>query len=212
VLAVEGSAILKHQGGSDAQPVTTSSRLPAGDSIRTTKEAQVRVMLVPGMLVALGGGCELQIEQLWIAKDGNAMVNSMRARNGRIRLMRGVLDGTLEQSDIPHVDLIVATTWGEIIARSGSSFRVEATPEHARILCVRGQLQLQAAHHPGTALDPGFLEDWPNLIGAAKAADSEAKAQEDLVAALEQERLLLLLENGERFAPAPWRRAIPKKP
>jgi hypothetical protein len=206
VLAVEGSAILKHRRGNDAQPLTTTSRLSAGDSIRTTKDAQVRVLLVPGMLVALGSDCELQIEQLRIAKDGDAMVDPMLARNGRIRLMRGVLDGTVEQSDIPRVDLIVATLLGEIVARSGSSFRVEAVQEHARILCVRGQLQLHAAHHLTTALDPGFFEDWPGLVGAPKAADSEAKAQEDLVEALEQEHLLLLLENRERFAPAPWRR------
>jgi len=211
VLSVEGLAKLNHQSKSP-QSITTRSRLSVGDSIQTGDQAQLQSLLVPGMSIALGPNSELQIEQLRMGKDGNAMVNSIRLRTARLRLMRGVVDATVETSDVPQVDLTVETALGIVVAHAGSLLRIETTQEHARILCVRGRLQLQAARYPATVLEPGFFEDWRGLIGGPRPADSEAKAQGDLVETLENEHMLLSLENSKRFAPVPWRRQTPQNP
>jgi len=164
------------------------------------------------MLIALGPNSELQIEQLRMAKDGNAMVNPIRLRTARLRLIRGVVDATVETSDVPDVDLTIVTASGIIVARAGSLLRIEAALQNTRVLCIRGKLQLQNTHHHTRMLDPGFFEDWSGLIGAPRPADSEAKAQRDVVDALENEHVLLTLENGKRFAPVPWRRETPQNP
>jgi len=211
VLSVEGLAKLNHQSKSP-RSIATSSRLSVGDSIETGDQAQLQSLLLPGMSIALGPNSELQIEQLRMGKDGNAMVNPIRLRTARLQLIRGVVDATVETSDVPKVDLTIVTASGIIVARAGSLLRIEAAMQNTRILCIRGKLQLQAAHHDTEMLDPGFFEDWPTSIGAPRPADSEAKAQGDLVEALENEHMLLSLENDERFAPVPWRRQTSHRP
>jgi predicted RNase H-like HicB family nuclease len=73
-------------------------------------------------------------------------------------------------------------------------------------------LQSRVGARSAIILEAGFFEEWPQMEGTATRADSEAKAQGDLVEALENEHTLLSLENDERFAPVPWRRQTSHRP
>lgn len=212
VLSLDGPVSVRHARNSRVESIQTHSRLSVGDLIKVSGAGQACLQILPGILGSVKANSELQIEELRVDKDGNAMVNAMLMRKARLRLRQGILDAVVEKKDAAGATLIVDTPFGVVSATGECVCRITVTNQRARIVSVRGQLQLQATDHVATALDPGFFEDWPNLIGGPKAADSEVEAQEDLVEALGQERLLLLFENRARFAPRPWRRGVAKKP
>jgi hypothetical protein len=197
---------MKRTGKEDRQPVTSGSQFSKGDVIEIDGNARLRLSLLPGLLAEVAGNSELQIEQVRIAKDGNAMFNAMRAREARLRLMHGSLTAIVEKSSQAAGTLTIDTPFGIVTVMNGSLCKIDVSDKDARIICLRGHVQMQAKDGNGTALEAGFFEDWPAGAGVAKAADEDAQVQGDVVAGFNSRRELLSLEKRESFAPVPWRR------
>jgi hypothetical protein len=210
VFSVDGTATRKAENR-EPQAITVRSQLSTGDVIETETSARLRLSFLPGLLAEIGENSQAQIEMVRVAKDGNAMMDAMRAREVRLRITRGSLVAIVENNREGIGTFIVDTPFGVVTAMVGTLLKIDVFDQRARIICLRGNLQLQAAGGSRTILEPGFFEDWPSGIGVTRAADEDGKAQGDVVAAFDSQRELLALEKRERFAPAPWRR-IPEKP
>ena len=209
---MDGIATKKIDSRDRRQPIEAGSQLSTGDVVDTETAARVRVSLLPGLLADIGESSELHIEQIRVAKDGNAMMDAMRAREVRLRLVRGSLTAVVEKNNQAIGTLTVDTPFGIVTAMAGTLCRIEVSDQRARIICLRGNLQMQARGGSGAMLETGFFEDWPSAIAAPRAVDEDAQVQAEVVAAFDIQSELLSLENRARFAPAPWRRTIPEKP
>ena len=212
VLSAEGSAMVERDGGGTSQSVAIGSQLSVSDVIETGEDGRLRLRLLPGLLAALGNNSQLQIEELRVAKDGNAMVDAMLLRKAQLRLSRGLLDAVVQKADAASATLIVDTPFGLVNASGGCVCRITVADQRARILCVRGTLQIQASNGSPTVVDAGFFVDWPAPADAVLAADSNGEVQSDVVGALDKVQELLTLQSREVFSPAPWRRPNTKKP
>jgi hypothetical protein len=210
VFSVDGTATRKAENRA-RQAITAGSQLSTGDVVETENSARLRLSLLPGLLAEIGENSELQIEKIRVAKDGNAMMDAMRAREVHLRIVRGSLVAVVENNRQGIGTFSVDTPFGVMTAMAGTLLKIDVSDQRGRIICLRGSLQMQAAGGGQTILEAGFFADWPSGGGIAKAADEDVEAQSDVVAAFESQRELLALENRTRFAPAPWRR-IPEKP
>lgn len=212
VLSLDGPASVTHARNGRTDPIESHSRLSVGDLVKVSDQGHVRLQILPGILSAVKANSELQIEELRVAKDGNAMVNAMLVRKARLRLGHGLLDAVVEKKDATGATLIVDTSFGVVNAAGECVCRITVTDQRARILCLRGTLQVQPPNGPVSSLEAGFYGDWPADAEVAKRADANGEVQSDVVATLESMRELLVLQAREVFAPAPWRRTVTEKP
>ena len=156
VFSVEGNVTAEHENSSASTAVNRTTRLATGDKIRTAENATLRVSFLPGILGQVESRSELRLLKLIVAKDGNAMTNAMRLREVRLQLVSGLLNAVVQESDAVGGTLIVDTPFGMVTAPAGSVFRIEAGDKRARILCVHGKLQLQAAGLEQSCSRPDF--------------------------------------------------------
>jgi hypothetical protein len=176
--------------------------LHVGDRLKTNAAASIDFAAVPGTLVHLSDNSELLIENLSIAKDGNLMVDAMKSRDVRLRLIRGILSIVVGDAGRNSHTAIVTPT-GHFFARPGSTFRLEVTDGKTRATCARGKVAFQPKESgPGVGIGDGYFQEWPATdTGPRLAAESGAQAQAEVAQLLEVERNLLSLEERERAKP-----------
>ena len=213
VLSVDGTASVTHARDGQNEPVRVNARLAKDDLIRTSRDGQVSLQILPGILTRLMADSELKIETLRIAKDGNAMVNAMLVRDARLQLNRGMMDGVVEKKDAGGATLIIATAVSQIEAPGECVFRITVSDQKARVICLRGTMHVQATEGSDNSIEAGYYRDLPGNADPPKRADENGEVQNDVVAALESMQALLDLQTRAILQLAPWRRqSVTEKP
>src|SRR5262245_15231444 len=84
VFYVNGKVVFGDAERNDFQPVTSKSKVRAGDTVRTSDGASINLALVPGVFVQLPENSEIKIEELSLTKDGNETADGLLDRRASI--------------------------------------------------------------------------------------------------------------------------------
>lgn len=212
VMSVAGEVSVTHAQSGRMEPVQVRSRLAVGDSIKSTGEGRLALQIIPGILSGVNENSEWTIEELQVAKDGNAMTNAMLLRKARLRLVRGVMDAVVQKKDPAGATLTVDTSFGIVDGPGESVFRITVSDRSARVVCIRGTIRVQRVGRAPTLLEAGLYCDWGGDSEAAKPVEEDGEVQSDVLASLERMQELLVLQNQEILRPVPWRQFVTKKP
>jgi ferric-dicitrate binding protein FerR (iron transport regulator) len=200
VLALEGSATVVHQGS--AAPVARLSLLAVGDHLRTEPGGKATISLVPGARIVLNEDSELQVEQLQIHKLGGSVSHAVRARNARIRVLRGsICASVVHRSVQPHIRLYVATPAGTFEASPGSIFYLRVTETATHVACAGGTVTLiENAAHNAETLEADYVREWEKekAAGLPMQAVRDANSREEVQKALAAGRESQELERSRR--------------
>ena len=114
----------------------------------------------------------------------------MRARHAAVRLLAG-------HAFVSHVwgeassGFTVVTPHGELVTNSNSLYCLESDEHKTRVTCVTGTVRFQPSDGSAAmAIRAGFLAEWPSPTPGVIAAETDARAQEDLQETLDAERNL----------------------
>ena len=206
VFSVDGTASVTHAGNGRTEPIQVHSHLSVGDLVKTSMGGKLRLQVVPGILSEIKADSESEIEALQVTKDGNAMVNAMLLRKAWLRFTRGTMDTVVEKKDAAGATLTVDTPLGAVNARGECAFRITINDGKARVLCLRGTMQVQPGRSGSGSLQAGFYRDLARGADATKRADEDDEMQNEVVATLHSMEELLSLQSHKILEPAPWRR------
>jgi hypothetical protein len=183
VLSVHGEAAYSSGATTDFRQLDLHSMLDYGTTIRTSKDAGVDLMLLPGILVRLSEGSEITLRELRLSKDGNRPDGGMRQRLAHIELKGGKLDCYFEQPDGATGQFIVSTFRATIVAEPGCILRIEQAPSKTRVTCAVGKVHVSELSHPTSVIGQGFFQEWPATQPGPVAVTNDANAQVDLTEA-----------------------------
>lgn len=191
VFFVKGNVVFGNAEGNDFRPVTSKSKIRAGDTVRASDGASIDLGLMPGAFVQLSGNSEIKIEDLRLTKDGNETAGGVLDRHAAIRLNRGRVVSLFSHSDRSASEFIVAT--GQVTLRPDSDclFAVSTDGATSRVVCGRGELSVPAADRPPVTIVAGYFSQWPTAAKEPVAAISDASAQMDVKTALDVELELM---------------------
>jgi FecR protein len=198
VFFVRGKVVFGNAERNDLQPVTSKSKIHAGDIVRTSDGASINLALIPGAFVQLSGNCEIKIEDLRLTKDGNETTGGMLDRRAWIRLNRGRIVSLFSQSDKNASEFSVTT--GQVMLRPDSDclFSVWTDGTTSRVTCGRGEVRTSADAQPPVKIAAGYFSQWPTASKEPIAATADARAQMDIKTALDVEPELLDQAAGWR--------------
>jgi hypothetical protein len=198
VFFVRGKVVFGNAERNDLQPVTSKSKIHAGDIVRTSDGASINLALIPGAFVQLSGNSEIKIEDLRLTKDGNETTGGMLDRRAWIRLNRGRIVSLFSQSDKNASEFSVTT--GQVMLRPDSDclFSVWTDGTTSRVTCGRGEVRTSADAQPPVKIAAGYFSQWPTASKEPIAATADARAQMDIKTALDVEPELLDQAAGWR--------------
>jgi len=191
VFFVKGNVIFGNAERNVFRPVTSKSKIHAGDTVRTSDGASINLALMPGAFVQLSGNSEIKIEDLRLTKDGNETAGGVLDRRASIRLNRGRIVSLFSHSDRSASEFSVAT--GQVTLRPDSDclFSVWTNGAMSRVTCGRGEVSAPADAHPSLKIVGGYFSQWPTTAEEPVAAITDAGAQMDVKTALDVELELL---------------------
>src|SRR5215475_8938529 len=148
VFFVKGNVVFGNAEQNNFQPVTSKSKIRAGDTVRTSDGASINLALMPGAFVQLSGNSEITIEDLRLTKDGNETAGGVLDRRASIRLNRGRIVSLFSHSDRSTSEFSVTT--GQVILRPDSDclFSVWTDGTTSRVTCGRGEVSAPADAQP----------------------------------------------------------------
>jgi hypothetical protein len=198
VFFVRGKVVFGNAERNDLQPVTSKSKIHAGDIVRTLDGASINLALIPGAFVQLSGNSEIKIEDLRLTKDGNETTGGMLDRRAWIRLNRGRIVSLFSQSDKNASEFRVTT--GQVTLRPDSDclFSVWTDGTTTRATCGRGEVSASADAQPPVKIAAGYFSQWPTASKEPITATADARAQMDIKTALDVEPELLDQAAGWR--------------
>jgi hypothetical protein len=198
VFFVRGNVVFGNAKRNDFQPVTSKSKIHAGDTVRTSDGTSINLGLIPGAFVQLSGNSEIKIEDLRLTKDGNETAGGMLDRRAWIRLNRGRIVSLFSQSDKNASEFAVTT--GQVTLRPDSDclFSVWTDGTTTRATCGRGEVGASAGAQPSVKIAAGYFSQWPTASKEPIAAIADASAQMDIKTALDVEPELLDQAAGWR--------------
>jgi FecR protein len=198
VFFVRGNVVFGNAERNDFQPVTSKSKIHAGDTVRTSDGTSINLGLIPGAFVQLSGNSEIKIEDLKLTKDGNETAGGMLDRRAWIRLNRGRIVSLFSQSDKNASEF--AVTAGQVTLRPDSDclFSVWTDGTTTRATCGRGEVGASADAQPSMKIAAGYFSQWPTASKEPIAAIADASAQMDIKTALDVEPELLDQAAGWR--------------
>ena len=198
VFFVRGKVVFGNAERNDLQPVTSKSKIHAGDIVRTSDGASINLALIPGAFVQLSGNSEIKIEDLRLTKDGNETSGGMLDRRAWIRLNRGRIVSLFSQSDKNASEFSVTT--GQVMLKPDADclFSVWTDGTTSRVTCGRGEVRTSADAQPPVKIAAGYFSQWPTASKEPIAATANAGAQLDIKTALEVEPELLDQAAGWR--------------
>ena len=198
VFFVRGNVVFGNAERNDFQPVTSKSKIHAGDTVRTSDGTSINLGLIPGAFVQLSGNSEIKIEDLRLTKDGNETAGGMLDRRAWIRLNRGRSVSLFSQSDKNASEF--AVTAGQVTLRPDSDclFSVWTDGTTTRATCGRGEVGASADAQPSVKIAAGYFSQWPTASKEPIAAIADASAQMDIKTALDVEPELLDQAAGWR--------------
>ena len=193
ILSLRGHIVYSSKEGGSFEPISSETKLGAGSTLRTPTDGAVNIALIPGALTQISGNSELKIEELELTKDGNETGDAIRDHIARVELRRGgmvvLFDG--------FARFTIQTPQATITVLPGCLFRLDVDGSHTRLTCVRGKIYAAAKSGPISAVEAGYVCEWPTDHGPAPAADA-AQGQIDTTATIQVGRELRDLETGRR--------------
>ena len=188
---VRGNVVFGNAERDDFQPVTSKSKIHAGDTVRTSDAASINLALIPGAFVQLSENSEIKIEDLTLTKDGNETAGGVLDRRASIRLNRGKIVGLFSHSDTSASEFNVTT--GQVTLRPDSDclFSLWTDGITSRVTCGRGEVRTSAEAQAPVKIVAGYFSRWPTASKEPNAATVDASAQMDIKTALDVEPELL---------------------
>src|SRR5215469_9534205 len=161
VFFVRGKVVFGNAERNDFQPVSSRSKVHAGDTVRTSDTASINLALIPGAFVQLSGSSEAKIEDLRLTKDGNETAGGVLDRRAAIRLNRGRIVSLYSHSDTSGSEFSVTT--GQVTLRPDSDclFSVWTDGRKSRVTCGRGEVSASAGAQPEVKIVAGYFSQWP---------------------------------------------------
>jgi ferric-dicitrate binding protein FerR (iron transport regulator) len=191
VFFVRGNVVFGNAERNDFQPVTSKSKIRAGDTVRTSDGASINLALMPGAFVQLSGNSEIKIQDLRLTKDGNETAGGMLDRRASVRLDRGRIVSLFSRSDTSVSEFSVTTGQVTLKPDSDCLFSVWTDGTTSRVTCGRGEVRTSADAQPPVKITAGYFFQWPTASKEPNAATADASAQMDIKTALDVEPELL---------------------
>ena len=192
VLSVHGQVVYGSKEN-DLHAVNPDSTFGAGCLIRTAADAEIDLILVPGVSVRVAPNSELKMEELKLVKDGNETEGGMRSRTARIRLNRGGLTAYFEYSEGARGQLTIVTERVTVDAKPDCLFRLQSDHTRTRLISVLGTVYSSRGDGQSSAIKQGFFREWPaenpEPIPAADEPRAQVEISEGLKAGQELRRL-----------------------
>ena len=188
---VNGKVVFGNAERNQFQPVTPTSKIQDGDTVRTSEGAAINLSLVPGAFVQLSGNSEIRIEELRLTKNGNETAGGMLARRARIRLNRGKVSILFSRPERSTSYLAVTTNQSTVTPDSDCLFSVWTDGTITRVTCGRGEVIASGNRQSTVKIAAGYFHQWPTASKEPIAAASDAGAQMDIRTSLEAEKELL---------------------
>jgi hypothetical protein len=166
-------------------------KISSGTSLQTGGGGHADLMLLPNMLLRLGGNGDLRVANLKFSVDGNETAGGVRERAAAVALVRGGVIARAEQHGYNTAELVFQTARARIRAEASALFEIAEQPDATSATCVRGHLEITrpSADHVSTVL-PGEIMLIDNAgsrhltLDATKRQEAEArcsKAEASLV-------------------------------
>jgi len=148
--------------------------IPSRSVVSTSLAGSAALMLLPNMLLRLGGSAEMEIDALTFAVDGNETDGGVRQRAATVQLRRGHIVARVEQHGYNNASLTLRTQRAEMRSDAGALFEITEDSVATIATCVRGHLDMFpfGADHVSTI--------WP---GETMRVDSAGSHHEPLTAA-----------------------------
>ncbi|PYL11995.1 MAG: hypothetical protein DMF48_04045 [Verrucomicrobia bacterium] len=191
VFFATGNVVFGNAERNDLQPVTSKSKIHAGDTVRTSNGASINLALIPGAFVQLSGNSEIKIQDLRLTKDGNETAGGVLARRASVRLNRGRIVSLFSQGDKNASEFSVTTGQVTLSPDSDCLFAVWTNGTTSRVTCGRGELNASTDAQPPVEIAAGYFSQWPTASKEPNAATADASAQMDIKTALDVEPELL---------------------
>jgi ferric-dicitrate binding protein FerR (iron transport regulator) len=191
VFFVKGDVVFGSAEQNDFRPVTPTSKIHGGDTVRTSDGSSINLALIPGAFVQLSGNSEIKIDALRLTKDGNETAGGMLERRARIRLTRGRVSVLFSRSDISASKFTLATGQAMLMPDSDCLFSVWTDGATTRATCGRGDVSASADGQAPVRIAAGYFYQWPTAAKEPIAATAEGGAQMDILTSLEAEKELL---------------------
>src|SRR5215813_1670549 len=185
VFFVRGNVVFGNAERNDFQPVTFKSKIPAGDTVRTSDGASINLALMPGAFVQLSGNSEIKIQDLRLTKDGNETAGGVLDRRASIRLIRGRIVSLFSHSDRSASEFVVTTGQVALKPDSDCLFSVWTDGAKSRVTCGRVEVSAPADAQPPMKIVAGYFSQWPTPSKEPIAAITDARAQMDVKTALD---------------------------
>jgi hypothetical protein len=191
IFFVSGDVVFGNAERNQFQPVTPTSKIQSGDTVRTSADAAINLGLVPGAFVQLSGNSEIKIEELRLTKDGNETAGGMLDRQARIRLNRGKMSILFSRPDRSASHLAVTTSQSTMTPDSDCLFSVWTDGTTTRVTCGRGEVIASGNGQSTVKIAAGYFDQWPTASKEPAAATGDADAQADIRTSLAAEKELL---------------------
>ena len=167
VLSARGEVVVLENGSTNFRPLDSRANLSAGTTLRTSADAQLNLVLIPGALAQISAGSELKIEELRLTKDGNETGDAIRDRRARMELRRGAMVVLFEGFARFNIETDQAT----INVLPSCLFRIDVDETRTRLTVVRGKLYATAKNGEGAAVDAGATREWPSGPGKSSPVE-----------------------------------------
>jgi hypothetical protein len=191
VFFAKGHVVFGNAERNNFQPVTSKSKIHAGDTVRTSDDASISVALMPGVFVQLFGDSEIKIKDLRLTKDGNETAGGVLDRRASIRVNRGRIVSLFSHSDTGASEFNVTTSQVTLSPDSDCLFSLWTDVRTTRVTCGRGEVGTSADTQPPVKIAAGYFSQWPTASKAPNVATADASAQIDIKTALDTEPELL---------------------
>ena len=191
VFFVRGNVVFGNAERNDFQPVTSKSKIHAGDTLRTSDGASINFALISGAFVQLSGNSEIKIQDLRLTKDGNETAGGVLDRRAQIRLNRGRIVSLFSHSDTSASEFNVTTGQVTLSPDSDCLFAVWTNGTTSRVTCGRGEVRTSVDAQAPVEIAAGYFSQWPTASKESNAAAADASAQMDIKTALDVEPELL---------------------
>ena len=191
VFFAKGNVVFGNAERNNFQPVTSKSKIRAGETVRTSDNGSISLALMPGAFVQLFGDSEIKIQDLRLTKDGNETAGGVLDRHASIRLNRGRIVSLFSHGDTGASQFNITTSQVTLSSDSDCLFSLWTDGKTTRVTCGRGEVTTSADTQPPEKIAAGNFYQWPTASKAPNAATADASAQIDIKTALDAEAQLL---------------------
>jgi FecR-like protein len=198
ILSVDGAAEVRQRGHSEFNQVTPATLLQVGAVVRTGTSGTLNLAFLPNTLVNLSENTELQIDDLALTKDGNAMRNDVRSRIVRLRLLGGTMFVSFNRLPDSECDLTIRTPHGELSASSDCTLLVNTDKRRTRVTCVHG-IVTTSIGQASFSIEAGYFQEFPSSDLSPQVAAEDAQAQREVTSMIQTENELQNLARRQRF-------------